>query len=99
MGLAKVTSKGQVTIPKDIREALQIAPGDSLFFSLEDGRLTASVVKRRSIRDLFGVFTEQAKGTMPLTDRDIQQAAENAAIERDQRVVHQWRQRREHKDT
>lgn len=31
-----LTSKGQVTIPKKIRDALQIAPGSSVEFSVND---------------------------------------------------------------
>ncbi len=35
-----LTSKGQVTIPKDVREKLQLETGDKLEFLLhEDGRL------------------------------------------------------------
>lgn len=42
---AKVTSKGQTTIPKAVRDALNIAPGDHLVWTVEpDG----SVVVRRA---------------------------------------------------
>ncbi len=34
---AKVTSKGQITIPAEIRRALSVEPGDRVSFSLEDG--------------------------------------------------------------
>ena len=34
---AKVTSKGQITIPIEIRNALAVAPGDRVSFSVEDG--------------------------------------------------------------
>ena len=34
---ARVTSKGQVTVPKEIRDALGIRVGDSLVFEVEDG--------------------------------------------------------------
>jgi AbrB family looped-hinge helix DNA binding protein len=33
----RVTSKGQVTIPIEVREQLGIMPGDSVEFSVEDG--------------------------------------------------------------
>lgn len=40
MPTATVTSKGQITIPKEIREHLQVHPGDSVdFVVLEDGRV------------------------------------------------------------
>lgn len=34
---ARVMSKGQVTIPKSIREALGISPGDRVTFIVENG--------------------------------------------------------------
>lgn len=37
---AKVTSKGQITIPKVVREALGLTEGDTLLFRVEDGRAT-----------------------------------------------------------
>ena len=33
--MARVTSKGQVTIPKGVREALGISPGDAVLFRIE----------------------------------------------------------------
>jgi AbrB family looped-hinge helix DNA binding protein len=38
---ARVSEKGQVTVPKRLRERLDIRPGDELDFSEEDGRLVA----------------------------------------------------------
>jgi len=35
---AKVTSKGQVTVPKDVRAALGIEEGDTVIFHVEGGR-------------------------------------------------------------
>src|SRR5437867_3176964 len=35
---AKVTSKGQVTIPKSVREALKLHEGDELLFRVERSR-------------------------------------------------------------
>lgn len=36
--MARVTSKGQVTIPKRVRDALGINPGDSVLFRIDSGR-------------------------------------------------------------
>lgn len=36
----KVTTKGQVTIPKRLRDRLGIRPGDRVEFGLEDGHIT-----------------------------------------------------------
>lgn len=37
MAKTRITSKGQVTIPKHVRERLGIRPGDELEFIEEDG--------------------------------------------------------------
>jgi AbrB family looped-hinge helix DNA binding protein len=41
----RVTEKGQVTIPKHIRDKAGIRPGTEVDFRLEDGRI--QIVKRR----------------------------------------------------
>jgi antitoxin PrlF len=38
---ATVSVKGQVTVPKPLRDRLDIRPGDELDFTEEDGRLVA----------------------------------------------------------
>lgn len=39
-----VTEKGQVTIPKHIREAAGVVPGSEVAFSLEGGRIVITLV-------------------------------------------------------
>lgn len=36
----RVTSKGQVTIPRDLRELAGIAPNSEVIFAMEGGKLT-----------------------------------------------------------
>jgi len=49
--LATVTSKGQTTIPKDVRAAANLKPGDRIRFTvLEDGTIIVRV-KSGSIRE------------------------------------------------
>lgn len=57
MELAKVTSKGQVTIPIDIRKKLGIKNGDKVLFVEEAGRiymLNASMDALREAQNAFG---------------------------------------------
>jgi AbrB family looped-hinge helix DNA binding protein len=49
---AKVTSKGQVTIPKSVREALELREGDELLFRVERSR--AVIAKTPGFLDLAG---------------------------------------------
>ena len=37
MATTKITSKGQVTIPKEVRDRMGLRPGDKLEFAEEDG--------------------------------------------------------------
>ena len=47
MSEVSVTSKGQVTIPKRVRQALGITPGSKVEFDLEDGGARLKLLKRR----------------------------------------------------
>ncbi|HEX3802526.1 MAG TPA: AbrB/MazE/SpoVT family DNA-binding domain-containing protein [Solirubrobacteraceae bacterium] len=49
---AKITSKGQVTIPKSVRDALGLHEGDELLFRVERSR--AVVAKTPDLLDLAG---------------------------------------------
>jgi|HubBroStandDraft_1064217.scaffolds.fasta_scaffold1275377_2 AbrB family looped-hinge helix DNA binding protein len=52
-GVGTVTSKGQVTVPKGIRDALQVSEGDRLVFEVEGGRATVRRAPRESLGELF----------------------------------------------
>jgi antitoxin PrlF len=51
---ATVTSKGQLTIPKTVRDALGIGKGDRLVFRVEDG--CALVARSTDLLDLAGTI-------------------------------------------
>jgi AbrB family looped-hinge helix DNA binding protein len=54
MAIATITSKGQVTIPKDIREELLLNSGDQLDFSITpQGELLVKPMTR-SVSDVVG---------------------------------------------
>lgn len=65
---AVVSEKGQVTIPKQLRDRLGIEPGQELDFTDEDGRLVARKVHDRSPVDaVYGILTLPG-GTDALVD-------------------------------
>jgi antitoxin PrlF len=57
MSIARVTSKGQVTIPAEVRRALGIDQGDDLIFEVTAERsVQLRVVKRRPLSELYGAL-------------------------------------------
>lgn len=49
--MPRVTTKGQVTIPQEIRVALKIEPGDDVEFSMKEGR--AFITRKKTSRQAF----------------------------------------------
>jgi len=58
--IAKVTVKGQTTIPKEIRAALQIKPGDLLLWETGD----KGVAQVRRIHSLDLAYLRAVEGTL-----------------------------------
>ena len=73
--LATVTGKGQVTLPKAIRDLLGIRPGSRIDFEVAaDQTLRARVLKRGSA-GLFGLLHRADEKARTLTDIDAGIAA------------------------
>lgn len=76
---ATVTSKGQVTIPKEVREHLGARAGGNLQFTLEpDGRVVVSP-GMLSVRRLFGIL---GKPPRRATLKEMDEAIRRGAVER-----------------
>jgi AbrB family looped-hinge helix DNA binding protein len=56
MVIARMTSKGQITVPKQVRERLGIEPGDGLEFLIDGDRLEVRPIHRRRLADFRGLF-------------------------------------------
>ena len=54
MRKAILTSKGQLTVPKEVREQLGLEPGDGLVFEFDDDSVRLRVEKRTTLRRLKG---------------------------------------------
>ncbi|HYI14665.1 MAG TPA: AbrB/MazE/SpoVT family DNA-binding domain-containing protein [Thermomicrobiales bacterium] len=72
---ARVTSKGQITVPKLIRERLGIEAGDEIAFHFDDGdRLEIRPVHRKRLAEFRGLFSVDR--TLPIAEeRDASRAA------------------------
>ena len=68
MSLATMTSKGQTTIPKDIREALGLHPQDQIQFSLISEGTVILRAKHRSINDLYGILHDPERQPISIDD-------------------------------
>ena len=71
MSTATLTSKGQTTIPKDVRERLRLQPGDRLEFVMKDNVVILRPATRK-VTDL--------KGFLPKPKRPLSIAEMNEAI-------------------
>lgn len=58
--IAKVTAKGQTTIPRKVRSALHIKPGDLLLWEIGDD----GVAKVRRVRPLDLAYLRGVEGTL-----------------------------------
>ena len=53
-----ITSKGQTTLPKAVREALRIVPGDRVRYVILDGG-EVRIIPVRPLSRLFGAFKHE----------------------------------------
>ena len=78
---AKITSKGQVTLPKAVRDALGIKPGDAVVFRVEGNR--AVLARTPDFLDLAGTIAVPAAKRNVAWDEVIRRTADaRAAVRR-----------------
>jgi len=63
---ATLTSKGQTTIPKEIRDSLRMKAGDRMTFTLMPDATVVMRVKSKSITELAGVLYKKGRKTVPV---------------------------------
>jgi antitoxin PrlF len=81
---AKLTSKGQVTIPKAIRDQLKLEPGVTLRFSVDpSGRIVVTPLTL-GMEDLIGILPKPRKA---LTLEEIEEITGEAGVGRAARAV------------
>ncbi len=63
-----VTTKGQTTLPKDVRKLLGLQPGDKLRYILLDGEVR--ILRARPVLDLEGALKRPGQKTVTLDEMD-----------------------------
>ena len=63
---ATLTSKGQTTIPKAIRDSLRMKPGDRMTFTLMPDGVVLMRVKNRHVSDLAGLLHKKGRKAVPI---------------------------------
>jgi AbrB family looped-hinge helix DNA binding protein len=83
MATATMTSKGQLTVPKEIRDQLGLKPGDKIEL-VPSGNDQVVMRKRRTIelKDLFGTLPA---GSVPRSLEEIDDAIAEEILEKDRR--------------
>jgi AbrB family looped-hinge helix DNA binding protein len=61
-----LTSKGQTTIPKDIRDSLGIKSGDRMSFTLMPDGTVLLRVKNKSVMSLAGSLRKKGRKPLPV---------------------------------
>ncbi|MCZ6522256.1 MAG: type II toxin-antitoxin system PrlF family antitoxin [Alphaproteobacteria bacterium] len=77
MALATLTSKGQTTIPKSVREKLALKAGDRLEFLVQDDGAVLMIAATVSLDDLEGMLSPPPR---PVTLEEMDRAIRNRAI-------------------
>ncbi|MCP3963582.1 MAG: AbrB/MazE/SpoVT family DNA-binding domain-containing protein [bacterium] len=70
MPTSTLTSKGQITIPKQVRDRLGVHQGDRIEFVLEPSGPVSLRPLKRSARDLAGFLHRPGAGTVSQPEMD-----------------------------
>ena len=85
-GETRVTSKGQITVPSDVRKARGVSPGDPLrFVQAPDGSVGLKSRKRRRIVEIARASAFHAGEAGIDLDKAIDDAITEAMAERERR--------------
>ncbi|UUP17256.1 MULTISPECIES: AbrB/MazE/SpoVT family DNA-binding domain-containing protein [Nitratireductor] len=64
-----LTSKGQITLPKDVRERLALKPGDTIAWTIVDDHLVGTA-RNLEFADLAGILGDPPGGPASLEEID-----------------------------
>jgi AbrB family looped-hinge helix DNA binding protein len=79
--LAKITMRGQITIPKEIRKRLGVKDGDKVVFIEENGRIIIENAAMITLRDAQNAFAGEAERMGLKTEQDVVDLVKKARSE------------------
>jgi len=71
MELAKITTRGQITIPVEIRKKLGVKDGDKVIFLEESGRIIVENAAMVALRNAQSAFAGEAERLGLKTEQDV----------------------------
>jgi len=71
MELAKITLRGQITIPASIRKRLGVKDGDKVIFMEENGRIVVENAAMIALRNAQDAFAGEAERLGIKTEQDV----------------------------
>jgi antitoxin PrlF len=78
MATSTLTSKGQITLPKQIRDCLHVVAGDRIDFAVqEDGQIIVRPVRSR-LKQLRGMLRDRKRKPVSLAQMDAAIARERS---------------------
>ena len=80
MPSATLTSKGQITLPKPVRDRLNLRPGDRVDFVIDEEGEIRVRTSRHDVRDLKGLL--HRRGRKPVTLEQMDAAVARGAVRR-----------------
>jgi antitoxin PrlF len=83
-----LTTKGQLTIPKDVRDILDLAPGTRFYVTVRHGQVVA-MPKNRKLADLAGMLGTPPNGKT-VTIEEMNEAVMDAVAEDHRRISIEW---------
>ena len=70
MATATITSKGQVTIPANVRKALSLKPGDKIDFQIEENGTARILPFSRKVSEVYGLLANKSRSTLSTEEID-----------------------------
>ena len=85
MAYSTLTSKGQTTVPREIRKLLGLKENDRILYEIEDGKV--AIKQAPSLRELYAIFKPHIRRKGPPPSKTQMRAA----VQRD--IVRRWKKK------